>query len=504
MMTAKRRPPARSARELIERAEAGTLTAADRAAEAQLSATALRAVEVATAQFTAQLREVAATLRAQADTLPEYALLLPATPPEYALLGRNTDRAAVAAPEAHTYQLQLGDDGSTTHAVWQVLGTLSPEARRVLAVICGWWAEREKAQQHDRRVVISKRLLAQACYGATDGRAVRRISALLDELARVRLAVGAERRNTDGTTELLDPATAQPLVRTARTGVGTDTQSAKRSSVLTALLHPDLHAELLEHKYQRLRTDLLRGWESWELQLLLRLLTHRTGWAGSDAMRRSTDGKRTQLSIGRSAPLELGTLAELLPSLIDRPPALRLRLDRFTAKLAERSRPYELQVLGIRERRAGRGARAPITGWVLEAGYPVRPLTGALIKKLRKLEQGKQWARLTAELARNPDLDSSWRAYRQQFPELGAGRVSALPERVSPLPMPRVAITAAEPETAPRVIGEYRESKNLRSDKKNPEPERVQQVRTQWADLDSSTRRLLKARYGALLADLPD
>jgi hypothetical protein len=70
--------------------------------------------------------------------------------------------------------------------------------------------------------------------------------------------------------------------------------------------------------------------------------------------------------------------------------------------------------------------------------------------------------------------------------------------------MPRVAITATEPENTPRVLEEYRESKNLPREKKNTEPERVQQVRTQWADLDSTSRRLLKARYGALLADLPD
>jgi len=502
-MMAKRKEPARSARELMQRAESGTLTAADTQAIASLDSAVQRAVDIATARLNATLREAAATLRAQASELPEYALLLPAAPPEYALLGRNTDRAAIAAPEAHSYQLTLGDGEPESRAVWQVLGTLTPEARRVLAIICGWWAERDKSQQGERRVVISKRLLAQACYGATDGRAVRRISVLLDELSRARLQVGVERTGADGQTELLDPATAEPLVRTARAGTGADTQAAKRNSVLTALLHPELHAELQAHQYQRIRTELLKGWESWELQLLLRMLTHITAMPTSAAMRRSTDGKHTQLAIGRNAPMELGALGELLPSLVDRPPALRLRLDRFTAKLAERSRPYELQVLGIRERRAGRGARAPITGWVLEAGYLVRPLTGAQIKKLRKLEQGKQWARLAGELARN-DLEASWSAYRTRYPELGAGRVSRLPERVSALPMPRVGITATEPENTPRAVVEHRESNNPPDNKENTEPARVQQVRSQWVDLDSSTRRLLKARYGQQLADLPD
>lgn len=503
-MTAKRKQPARSARELIERAESGTLTAADRDAIAQLSTTAQRAMAPMMAQMGARAREVAAILRAQASELPEYALLLPAAPPEYALLGRNTDRAAIAAPEAHTYQLTLGEGEPERRAVWQLLGTLTPEARRVLAIICGWWAERDESQQGERRVVISKRLLAQACYGATDGRAVRRISALLNELSRARLQVGIERTGADGQTELLDPATAEPLVRTARAGTGTDTQAAKRNSVLTALLHPELHAELQAHQYQRIRTDLLKGWESWELQLLLRLLTHITAMPTSRVMRGSIDGKRTQLAIGRNAPAELGALGELLPSLADRPPALRARLDRFTAKLAQRSAPYELQILGIKERRAGRGARAPITGWVLQAGYLVRPLTSAQIKKLRRLEQGKQWARLTAELARNPDLEASWRAYRTRYPELGAGRVSALPERVSPLPEPRVAITATEPENTPRARLEQRESNNLPREKENTEAARVEQVRSRWPTLDHRERASLKARYGQQLADLAD
>ena len=142
-MTAKRKQPAaRTTRELIERAESGTLTAADRAAMAHLDTAMARAVDLATARLTSTLRETAAVLRAQASELPEYALLLPAAPPEYALLGRNTDRAAIAAPEAHTYQLQLGEGEPEARAVWQVLGTLTPEARRVLAIICGWWGFR--------------------------------------------------------------------------------------------------------------------------------------------------------------------------------------------------------------------------------------------------------------------------------------------------------------------------------------------------------------------------
>jgi hypothetical protein len=527
---AKRKQPARSGRELIERESAGTLTADDREAAALFTATSLRAIELATARYTAQLREAAATLRAQAGELPEYALLLPAAPPEYALLGRNTDRAAITAPEPHSYQLRLTDGTPTDkRAVWQVLGTLSPEARRVLAIICGWWAERDKQQWPDRRVVISKRLLAKACYGATDGRATGRISALLDELRRARLQVGVGREHPDGTTDLIDPPTAQPLVRTARAGTGADIKTAKRNSVLMAELHPDLHAELMRREYQRIRTDLLKGWESWELQLLLRILTHLTAMPSSKAMARSTDGKRTQLAIGKSEPMELGNLADLLPSLRYRTPALRQRLDKFAAKLAERSLPYELQVLRIVERRSGRGLRAPITGWVLEAGYQVRPLTGRQIRYLQKLEAAGKWQQLTAELAANPELGRSYEAFRKHQPalRLAAGRVSALPERVSALPIARVAITESVPETglehSKSSIQSIPTGKSVRKNRKSaPTPigalveqlvpvsrlgltaEREAQVRSQWPDLDGDTRRLLKARYGERLANLPD
>ncbi|NBP99435.1 MAG: hypothetical protein EBU51_07785 [Synechococcaceae bacterium WB6_3A_227] len=152
-MMAKRREPARSARELMQRAESGTLTAADKQAMASLDGAFQRAVDIATALQSAQLRELAATLRAQASELPAYAVLLPAAPPLYALLGRNTDRAAALAPEAHSYQLKLGDGTPTgTESVWLVLGTLSPEARRVLAIICGWWRERDSSAADSEQV----------------------------------------------------------------------------------------------------------------------------------------------------------------------------------------------------------------------------------------------------------------------------------------------------------------------------------------------------------------
>jgi len=540
---AKRREPARTARELIEREKAGTLTAADKQAAEQLTAKMLDAITTATALQSAQLRELAATLRAQASELPAYAVLLPAAPPLYALLGRNTDRAAALAPEAHSYQLKLGDGTPTgTESVWLVLGTLSPEARRVLAIICGWWRERDSSAADDRRVVISKRLLAKACYGATDGRAVQRISVLLDELRTTRLQVGIGRTNADGDTELLDEPTTAPLLQILRAGKAKGSRSykaAKRNSVLVAELNPELHRELLQHHYQRIRTELLKGWESWELQLLLRILTHRTTSPRSGTLHYSSDKKRTELTIGKAAPGELGSLGELLPSLANRAPALERRLVSFAEKLARLTDDDELRVLGIRPRRQTRHPRAPITGWVLELGYEVLPLTSSQIKQLRGLEKAAEGGsraaalQLAAELESQPELARAYEAYRRR--DRGTDeRVLAIPGRVSPLQLARVAITRSEAKTAAQAvpkavaistIGE-RDKKTEREPsltatgrellgrataavgsqtEKLPDrgsrqlsPERAAELRQRWPELTQKERQHLKARYPEL------
>lgn len=543
---AKRKEPARSARELIEREQAGTLTAADRESAEQLAATIDRAVAVATAVQTAQLRELAATLRAQASELPAYAVLLPAAPPLYALLGRNTDRAAALAPEPHSYQLKLGDGTPSGYeSVWLVLGTLTPEARRVLAIICGWWRERDSSYEDDRRVVISKRLLAKACYGATDGRAVRRVSALLAELGRARLQVGIARTAADGDTELLDEPTTEPLLQVWRPGKGKGIKAAKRNSVLAVDLNPQLHAELLKHHYQRIRTDLLKGWESWELQLLLRILTHLTVTPRSRMLQYSSDKKRTELAIGAAQALELGRMSELLPSLANRTPALQQRLVKFAEKLADNTYRDELRVLGIRPRRSSRSARAPITGWVLELGYEVLPLTGAQIKRLRGLERAAEGGNraaaveLAAELGADPELGAAYEAYRQR--DRGQDeRVLAIQGRVSPLQLARVTVTRSEAKTAalavPRAvasstIGERGAKAKKRADpsltatgrellgaataavgsrtaelpdrgSRQLSPEREADYRQRWPSLTQKERQHLKARYPEL-AELP-
>jgi hypothetical protein len=316
--------------------------------------------------------------------------------------------------------------------------------------------------------------------------------------------------------------------------------------VLTVELNPDLHGELLKHHYQRIRTELLKGWESWELQLLLRILTHLTVTPRSRMLQYSSDKKRTQLAIGAAQPLELGSLGELLPSLANRTPALERRLVKFAEKLADNTYRDELRVLGIRPRRSSRSARAPITGWVLELGYEVLPLTGAQVKRLRGLERAAEGGNraaaveLAAELGADPELGAAYEAYRQRDRSTDE-RVLALQARVSPLQLPRVAITQSEAKTAALAVSRaVAISTNGERDAKakkreNPSltatgrellgaaeaamasrterlpaqtagltPERAADYAERWPTLTKLERRSLKQRYGHQLADLPD
>ncbi|NBP99436.1 MAG: hypothetical protein EBU51_07790, partial [Synechococcaceae bacterium WB6_3A_227] len=224
-----------------------------------------------------------------------------------------------------------------------------------------------------------------------------------------------------------------------------------------AELNPELHRELLQHHYQRIRTELLKGWESWELQLLLRILTHRTTSPRGGTLHYSSDKKRTELTIGKAAPGELGSLGELLPSLANRAPALERRLVSFAEKLARLTDDDELRVLGIRPRRQTRHPRAPITGWVLELGYEVLPLTSSQIKQLRGLEKAAEGGsraaalQLAAELESQPELARAYEAYRRR--DRGSDeRVLAIPGRVSPLQLARVSVTRSEAKTAAQAV----------------------------------------------------
>ena len=432
-MAAKGKQPARTLRELIERAEAGTLTAADRAMSDRLSTSAQRAAGVAIAPLTATMRDIAATLRAQAEEPAEYALILPsadpaavvAGSPAYALLARNTGRAALAAPEPVAYAQQLGMDDDPAALVSistrLLVNSLSVDAQRLLYLLGGRWdaqyrsddCNAEKGQHapqcahlQNRSVPITLRALARDCYGSDGGRQVERISALLDELQAARLEVRTTR--SDGITDQTLGRPAEPLVLVAMTEAqptGTGRRLRKNLAAAdeqrTALFSRDLHDEYLRGQYRLIRRDLLTGWgEEWRLELLLRLYTHPALYYGSGAMRTGTDGRSAQITLGRYSTGKLGSLSDLLPSAVGRVDLATRRLDAFRADLNRRSLPDELHIAAIRPVKTGRR----ITGWVLGCTYPVPRLTGKQARSLLK----------RGHLSLTPDERLSLNAYQQR------------------------------------------------------------------------------------------
>jgi len=491
-------------------AETNALLHAYSAAElAALSQTLREATAIISAPFQAQVREATAVLRALAERPVEYALVL--RTPEYALLGRNTEQALLNAPKAHEWQLTLEQsvDGIPAHGLVRSDSALSAEARRLLAIICGGWADLTQSpscalnkhaqdgtcKHHSRAVPMTYRQLARDNYGSAGGREVERVKTALSELQSVRLTYGLRRTAADGTTQTITGDPAPPL-RIARAGVGIGTDDSLDNQILNAELSADLHAELLRGEHTLVRRELLTGWrEEWKLELVLRLYAHPALWYGSNAMRRGATGRDTQISIGRTAALELGNLRELLPSLVHSPTALRRRLDAFADELRARSRPYERQILGIREKRTGRH----IEGWILGVGYPVQPLTGAQQRKYLPAGGIGRRGKLPPEPP-DPETRRSVEAYRRVLPSQ---------ERVLPLQLPRVAVAPSEIRNSPRDLLETYERPiqldNTEQDESRlaSEGRLIARYRREWRTLSDGERRALRARYPAELADLP-
>jgi hypothetical protein len=136
---------------------------------------------------------------------------------------------------------------------------------------------------------------------------------------------------------------------------------------------------------------------------------------------------------------------------------------------------------------------------VLGVGYPVKPLTGAEQRKYLPAGGIGRRGKLPPEPP-DPETRRSVEAYRRVLPS---------PERVLPLQLPRVAVAPSEIRNSPRDLYETYEIPNSLENTEQGESRlasegrRVAKYRREWANLDSDTRRALKARYGALLADKP-
>jgi len=474
---------------------------------------------VAGAPLAAAMAAAAAELRALAEQPAEYALVLPsadpaavvAGTPAYALLARNTGRAAVIAPEAHTYtkgyaqQLGMDDDPADIVSISTrlLVDSLSVDAQRLLYLLGGRWdaqyrsencnAEKgqhapECAHLQNRSVPITLRALARDCYGSDGGRQVERISELLSELEAARLEVRTTR--TAGITEQTLGRAAEPLVvvgmaeqRLTGTGRRLRKNLAAADEQRTALFSRDLHDEYLRGQYRLIRRDLLTGWgESWRLELLLRLYTHPALYYGSSTMRTGTDGRSAQITLGRYAPAKLGSLSDLLPSAVGRVDHATRRLDEFRAELNERSLDDELHIAAIRPAKTGRR----ITGWVLGCVYPAPRLTGAQARSL--LRRG--------HLNLTPDERLSLTAYQQR-----TGRVQIAQQARTSSALIEAKTGAGYPvdtqlDTPSAKALNAIESATAKGD-------RIAAYRQQWDTYPAGVRRTLKRSHPELV-DLAD
>lgn len=505
------KPKRRAAARPLSAADAEKLEAVLRAAAAAVApqmAQVQASVRKITAQQSRVIADLAATLRARAEAPATYALVLPT--PSYALLARNATHAALKAPDAHTYavrpyaaQTSLQDEPEAENYTRLLQGVSAP-AQVLLAILAGRWAdathspsctlERNKhaddgtCLHSSRAVPFTLRALAQDLYGSKGGRQVAQVSALLAELEASRIEYGTTQTGADGVRRSAG-SVPEPLLRVGMAGMGVSAEESRDPAAQqrTAVLARELHREYLTGSHRLVRPALLVKWRTqWQQELAIRLLGHSSTWYGSRAIRNSRDGLSTSLGIGRVEVGELGSLAELLPSLADDPRALRRRLQVFADELNSRSAPDELQVFAINAERTGRR----ITGWQIGVGYKVAPLKGAEARRLLREGGG----RTPAE--RQQVAAYKRRRSRVQASELARTTMGEIVREIAPdtyeIPreIPERKNTTGESHEEPTPRGKWAEGDHLA------------RIRREWATYDHSTREWLQAKYPDL-ADLP-
>jgi hypothetical protein len=263
--------------------------------------------------------------------------------------------------------------------------------------------------------------------------------------------------------------------------------------------------------YRVERTERLTCWrESWELELMLRLITTPTTRYGSYAMNNSRDGMSVRLLLSRTdESTELGSVESLIGgSRSANSPATTLsRLQKFAARLREESLPDELQVYLVEPQRAG----SRVVGWYLGLGYAEAPLTAGQAKRLAKagrerLRRGQEPTR-----AERRALERV-RTYPQQEPSLIEQGVAALSanKRGTKRKEARHEVQQITHETGGRLVLDSSLDSTMAkavesTEERTPseaEALRVEALRAAWDTYPHELRRQLKRRHAAL-KDLP-
>jgi hypothetical protein len=504
--------------------------AADAAAAAALAPTyaALdRFSKQVAEKHTRRLKDIAATLRALAEQPTEYAVLMPRA--ERAAIAHNLSTARVESPSLVKAgrAVQMGLDTYRDYLELPTRYLYSPEAERLLSVLTGKWRTAYRSAEcnadtgkhaaecaHlERRLIVSKRSLAKELHGSAGGSQVAMVSRHLQELAKVRHTYSKTR--TDGTTgevEILSSADGEPIISYLRAGAGDTLEGAAASRTLTLVLGEQYHAQLMRGLYRVERTERLTCWrESWELELMLRLITTPTTRYGSYAMNNSRDGMSVRLLLSRTddESTELGSVESLIGgSRSANSPATTLsRLQKFAAQLRAVSLPDELQVYLVEPQRAG----SRVVGWYLGLGYALQPLTAGQAKRLAKagreqLQQGK----MPTELQRRA-LERV-RSYPQQEPSLIEQGIAALSanKRGTKRKEARHEVQQITHETGGRLVADSLLDSTTPKDGESTEERtpseaealRVEALRAAWDTYPHELRRQLQRRHPAL-KDLP-
>ena len=509
--------------------------ATNAAAQAALAPVMAQLAEVSSqinAQHRERLKDITATLRALAEQPAEYAVVMPRA--ERAAIAHNLSAARVDSPNLVKAgrAVQMGADTYRDYLELPTRYLYSPEAERLLSVLTGKWRTAYRATEcnadtgkhaaecaHlERRLVVSKSSLAKELHGSAGGSQIAMVSRHLKELATARHTYSRARETGTGEVQVLSGADGEPILSYLRAGTGDTLESAAASRTLTLQLGERYHEQIMRGLYRVERTERLTCWrESWELELMLRLITTPTTRYGSYVMQNSRDGMSLRLVLSRTdETTELGSVSSLLSgSRSLRSPATTLkRLQRFAEQLRAVSLPDELQIAMVEPQMKG----SRVVGWYLGLGYPEAPLTAGQAKRLAKA--GRQRLRSGQEptRAQRRAIDRV-RAYPPDEAYLAARELDYLEQALTALSAPkhgtkrtnsRHEVQQITHETGGRLVldssldstkAEAIES----TDERTPsevKASRLEVLRRDWDTYPHETRRILQRTHPEL-RDLP-
>jgi hypothetical protein len=479
-----------------------------------------------------RLKDITATLRALAEQPAEYAVIMPRA--ERAAIAHNLSAARVDSPNLVKAgrAVQMGADTYRDYLELPTRYLYSPEAERLLSVLTGKWRTAYRSAEcnadtgkhaaecaHlERRLIVSKSSLAKELHGSAGGSQIAMVSRHLKELATARHTYSRARETGAGEVQVLSGADGEPILSYLRAGAGETLESAAASRTLTLQLGERYHEQIMRGLYRVERTERLTCWrESWELELMLRLITTPTTRYGSYAMHNSRDGMSVRLLLSRTAETtELGSVSSLLSgSRSLRSPATTLkRLQRFAEQLRAVSLPDELQIAMVEPQMQG----SRVVGWYLGLGYPEAPLTAGQAKRLAKAARARLRSGQEPTSAQRRGLDRV-RAYPQDEAALAARELDYLEQALTALSAPKHGTKRKEArhevqqithETGGRLVLDSSldstKAKAVEStEERTPsevKAERIATLRASWDSYPHETRRILQRTHPEL-RDLP-